>query len=512
VTHDDTIFQKVNIRPFSIVSSQFQMPAPAAHGTPHSANFGGHRYEVVLPHIQQVAPLLAQQIDERKDSSFEFPKFVSPAAFSQFLNVCQGQNLQMTRETCYPLLFLAATFQVAKLTKLIRTRVFKKPTEFAIECLLFDIDSQVPTRELEDLLKSCFFDCPIADLVRVDVSILCRIIRFPTSNNEVFAKTFTVCCQLYQRLGSKASVLFTGVNRLLLNQSQRESLKSLKDFQWFLLDTAITGKVRAQLKANQDKIASLEGKVSEMNSKLVSASQLGEKINEIERNKRERLEQLDVEVARKSEIINLRNEIQRFRESTITTTASNLAKLRSDFNAFTQTQQTTIDDLTQQIRQLEPTVGSKISILKTELEKLRDSTVNPTVTNFSKLQSDFTNLKQTEQTSLEDLKHRMSLVNELADSNVTSIPNLKSELSKARSILGIIQIFVVTLRQHHITMDVWLTDKVEDVKKMIQEREGISVNDQRLIHNAKQMENGNSLKDYGIRAGDTINVVARLVG
>jgi ubiquitin len=78
--------------------------------------------------------------------------------------------------------------------------------------------------------------------------------------------------------------------------------------------------------------------------------------------------------------------------------------------------------------------------------------------------------------------------------------------------VGTKQIFIKTLQGKSITIDVNDTDTLESVKNKILEIEGIPVDQQRLVFNGKQLEDTNSINDYGIESDSTIHLVLRLRG
>ena len=72
--------------------------------------------------------------------------------------------------------------------------------------------------------------------------------------------------------------------------------------------------------------------------------------------------------------------------------------------------------------------------------------------------------------------------------------------------VGAMQIFVKTLTGKHITLEVEPTDRIEDIKIKIQDKEGILPEFQRLIFANKLLEEGNTLQDYSIQKDSTIHL------
>lgn len=74
------------------------------------------------------------------------------------------------------------------------------------------------------------------------------------------------------------------------------------------------------------------------------------------------------------------------------------------------------------------------------------------------------------------------------------------------------QIFIKTLTGKNMVAEVEPSDTIQTLKAKIQDREGIPVDQQRLIFSGKQLVDEKTIADYNIQQDNSVHLVLRLRG
>ena len=81
---------------------------------------------------------------------------------------------------------------------------------------------------------------------------------------------------------------------------------------------------------------------------------------------------------------------------------------------------------------------------------------------------------------------------------------------RLREVKNMIQIFIRLMDRKELTLNVYPSDTIENVKKKIQDKEGFKPDQQRLIFDGKKLEDNKTLSEYGIQNQSVLNLIHRL--
>ena len=74
------------------------------------------------------------------------------------------------------------------------------------------------------------------------------------------------------------------------------------------------------------------------------------------------------------------------------------------------------------------------------------------------------------------------------------------------------QIFIKTLTGRTVSLIVEEDESIKMVKRKFKDKDGIPVNEQRLLYGGHELKDNQTLKDYGIYKDATLHLVLRLPG
>jgi len=71
---------------------------------------------------------------------------------------------------------------------------------------------------------------------------------------------------------------------------------------------------------------------------------------------------------------------------------------------------------------------------------------------------------------------------------------------------------VKTITGKNIPYEINFNDNIESLKRKIQDKEGINMNEQRLIYCGKQLEDNQTFNNYNIQSDSIIHLLLKLRG
>ena len=79
-------------------------------------------------------------------------------------------------------------------------------------------------------------------------------------------------------------------------------------------------------------------------------------------------------------------------------------------------------------------------------------------------------------------------------------------------ICSAMQLLVKTVSGRTLALEVQPTESVESVKKMLQERENVDVDHQRLVFAGKELNDSDAIGTYGISSETTVEMLFKMAG